>query len=178
MGNQASRINFSDPVQSMGDLPSDSKPSMDQRLMQLERRLREQHDSHQQQLASFLAANAPLREENTALRNAAPTLPHLDTIAHRLDVPLSRRNPIQSKSTNNFSPPSRHTRLRGGLRWAERTPSPRTSLDPVLRALDDISASPFVPAILNQEAPPHLSLPKFQMCNGLQDPFDHLMHYR
>ena len=124
MGNQASRINFSDPVQSMGDLPSDSKPSMDQRLMQLERRLREQHDSHQQQLASFLAANAPLWEENTALRNAAPTLPHLDTIAHRLDVPLSRRNPIQSKSTNNFSPPSRHTRLRGGLLWAERTPSP------------------------------------------------------
>ena len=55
---------------------------------------------------------------------------------------------------------------------------PLASLDPVFRVLDDISTSLFVHVILNQEAPPHFSLPKFQMYNGLQDPFDHLMHYR
>ena len=54
-----------------------------------------------------------------------------------------------------------------GLPWAKRTPSPRTSLDPALQALDDISASPFVHAILNQEAPPHFSLLKFHMYDGL-----------
>ena len=36
----------------------------------------------------------------------------------------------------------------------------------------------FVHAILNQEARPHFALPKFQMYNELQDPFDHLIHYR
>ena len=51
-------------------------------------------------------------------------------------------------------------------------------MDPALRTLDDMSSSPFVPAILNQDAPPHFALPKFQMYDGLQDSFDHLMHFR
>ena len=42
----------------------------------------------------------------------------------------------------------------------------------------DISSSPFVHAILSQEAPSHFSLPKFHMYDGLQDPFNHLMNYR
>ena len=47
MGIPASCISFSNPVQSMGDQPFGSETSMDQRLMKLERRLQEQHDSHQ-----------------------------------------------------------------------------------------------------------------------------------
>ena len=36
--------------------------------------------------------------------------------------------------------------------------------------------SHFIPAILNQKASSHFSLPKFHMYNGLQDPFNHLLH--
>ena len=57
-------------------------------------------------------------------------------------------------------------------------PSPRRNLDHALQPLDDILASSFVHAILNQEAPPHFALLKFRMYDGLRDPFDHLMHYR
>ena len=57
---------------------------------------------------------------------------------------------------------------------AIRSPSPRRNLDP---ALDNMSSSPFVPAILNHDAPSHFALPKFQMYDGFQDPFDHLMHF-
>ena len=158
----------------MGDLPSSSEPSLNQCLLLLERRLKEQHDSHQQQLASFLAVNASLREEN-----AATALTHLDTAptTHRLNVPTTQRSPALSESTNNFSPSPRHPRRYGGLPRANRSPSPQRNLDPALRALYDISSPPFVPAILNQEAPPYFSLTKFQMYNGLQDSFGHLMHY-
>ena len=40
-----------------------------------------------------------------------------------------------------------------------------------------MSSSLFVPAILNQDARLHFALPKFQMYNGLQDLFNHLMHF-
>ena len=144
--------------------------------MQLERQLKEQHDSNQQQLASFLATNASLRAENVALRNAILALSRLDGTTHRMDAPASCRSPMQSKSTNNFSPSRRQPRRHRGLPSGERVPSPQRILDPGLRALDDISALPFVHSILNQEAPPHFVLPKFQMYYGLEDPFDHLMH--
>ena len=42
----------------------------------------------------------------------------------------------------------------------------------------DISSSPFIHAILSQEAPPHFLLPKFHMYDRMQDPFNHLMNYR
>ena len=61
----------------MGEIfPSSSKPTLEKRLLSLEQMLKEQQESHQQQLASFLATNATLRrKENTALRNTAST-PH------------------------------------------------------------------------------------------------------
>ena len=40
-----------------------------------------------------------------------------------------------------------------------------------------MSSSLFVPAILHQEAPAHFVLPKFQMYDGLKDPFGHLIHF-
>ena len=40
-----------------------------------------------------------------------------------------------------------------------------------------MSSFPFVPSILHQDALPHFVLPKFQMDDGLEDPFDHLMHF-
>ena len=83
----------------------------------------------------------------------------------------------RSKSTDNFSPPHRQDRLPINNPRPVGSPSHRRGLDPALRAFDDMS-SPFVPAILNQDAPPHFALPKFQMYNGLQDPFDYLMHFR
>ena len=53
---------------------------------------------------------------------------------------------------------------------------PQRSLDSaLLRALDDMS---FVPAILHQDALSHFVLPKFQMYDGLEDLFDHLIHFR
>ena len=85
---------------------------------------------------------------------------------------------MQSESMNNYSPPKRHPRRHRGLPSGERTPSPWKNLDPALHALAYISASSFVHSILNQEAPPHFALPKFQMYDGLSDPFDHLIHYQ
>ena len=41
-----------------------------------------------------------------------------------------------------------------------------------------MSSFPFVSAILSQEASLHFAFPNFQMYDGLQDPFDHLMHFR
>ena len=89
----------------MGDLPSSSEPSLDQRLLLLERRLKEQHVSHQQQLTSFLTANASLREDNIALRNVAIALPRPATTPtiDQLDIPTTQRSPAQSESIDNFS---------------------------------------------------------------------------
>ena len=86
-----------------------------------------------------------------------------------MDAATSRQSPVQSKSKENFSPPKRQPWQHGGLSREEHTPSPKRNLDPALRALDDILMSSFVHAILNQKAPPHFSLPKFQMYNWLQD---------
>ena len=168
-GNPASCIGFSHPVQPMGDLPSgsESSMSMDQCLMQLERRLQEQHYSHQQKLAAFLAANASLRDKNDALHNTTSVFPHPKATNHRVGVTIGRRSLVQSESMKNFSPLKCHPLRHEGLPWAKWTPSPRRSLDPALRALDDISVSPFILSILNQEALPHFSLSKFQMYNGL-----------
>ena len=162
----------------MGDLPSDSKTSMNQRMRQLERRLKEQQDSHQQQLASFLVVNASLCEESAPLRKLGPTLLRPNNTTHHVDDLLDRRSPMQSESTSIYSPPKRHLLRHGELPLGERTPSPRRNLDPALQALDYISALLFVHAILTQETPPHFVLPKFQKYDGLQDPFDHLMNYR
>ena len=147
MGTPCFLYHFSKPVQSMGDLPSGSELSMDQRLMQLERWLQEQHDSHQQQIDSFLVAHASLREENATLRNAAPIFPHLYSTAHRLEVPLGRRSPVQFESME-FLSLGCHLRRSRGIPWAEQTPSSRRILDPALWVLDDISTSSFVPALL------------------------------
>ena len=102
VGSPVSCISFSKLVQSMGDLHSGSKLSMDQRLMQLERRLQEQHDTHQQQLASFIAANTSLREESAALRNAAPGFPHPDTTAHCLMSHLVGEAPYSPSPQTTF----------------------------------------------------------------------------
>ena len=167
-----------DPVQSIGDLPSGSELCTNQRLVQLERWLKEQQNFHHQQLASFLVVNASLHEENASVQNAIPSLPRSHSTAHRMDALTSRLSPMQSESTNNFPPPRHQPRRHGGLSWGERRPSPRRNLDPTLWALNNISVSLFVHAILNQEAPPLFTFLKFLMYDGLQDPFDHLMHYR
>ena len=78
-------------------LPFSSNLTLEQRLLSLEQLLKDQQESHQQQLASFLATNATLCEENAALRNTAST-PHLGNLA----VPC---NLARSKSTDNLSPP-------------------------------------------------------------------------
>ena len=59
-----------------------------------------------------------------------------------------------------------------------KTPSLPKSQDPTLQALDDMLASPFFLAILLQDTLLHFMLPKFQMYDGFDDPFDHLMHFR
>ena len=87
-------------------------------------------------------------------------------------------SPVRSESTYNFSPPPHRDHLPVNNPRPIGFPSYRRGLDLALHALDDISSSPFFPAILNQDAPPHFALPKFQMYDGLQDPFDHLMHIR
>ena len=117
----------------MGDLPFDSETSMNQRLMQLERRLKEQQDSHQQQLASFMAANASLLEENAALRNVVSALPRLNGIAHRMDAPTGNRNLVQSESMENFSLDANHDSMGGSRRgtntFTQEEPGPRITSD-------------------------------------------------
>ena len=70
---------------------------------------------------------------------------------------------MQSESMDNYYSPRCHPRRHGGLLLGEQMPSPKRNLDPMLQALDYISASLFVHAILNQKASPHFALPKFQM---------------
>ena len=123
-------------------------------------------------MASFLTANATLHEENTILRNAA-----IPTPCH--DIPTVPRSPAQSESTDNFSiPPQRDRSPTNNPQSVRSLSPPRRSLDPALLVLDDMSSSLFVPAILNHNALSHFALPKFRMYDGLQDPFDHLMHFR
>ena len=134
--------------------------------MSLERMLKDQQESHKQQLVSFLITNAALREENTTLKNGATTPHH-----GNLTLPC---NPTRSESTDNFSPPPPWDHPLVNNPQPIQTPSLRRNLDLALRALDDMSLSPFVLTILNQEAPPHFSMQKFKMYDGVQDPFDHL----
>ena len=82
-----------------------------------------------------------------------------------------------SESTDNFSPPLHRDYPPVNNPRLVGSPSHRRGMDPALRALNHMSSSPFFPAILNQDAPSHFMLPKFQMYDGLQDPFDHLMHF-
>ena len=77
--------------------PLSFEPMMDQRLLSLERMLKDQQESHHQQLALFLAANAALCQENATLHNTA-TIPCHGNSA----VPHS---PARSEPTNNYSPP-------------------------------------------------------------------------
>ena len=139
-------------------------------MLSLERIWKDQQESHQQQLASFLAIKAALREENVTLRDAATAPRHGNSKAPR--------NLARSESTDNFSPPPRRDHPHVSNPRLIRTPSPRRNLDPALSALDYMSSFLFVQAILNQEARPHFALPKFEMYDALQDPFDHLMHCR
>ena len=143
---------------------------MDQRLLSLERMLKDQQKSHQQQLALFLVANAALHEENVTLRNVVVVPCHGNSVMPR--------SPVRSESIDNYSPPPRQDYPLVSNPRLIQTPSPRRNLDPALRALDDMLSSPFVPTILNQGVLPHFTLLKFPMYDGLQDPFDHLMHYR
>ena len=146
----------------MGEIPPSSfEFTLEQLSMSLEQLLKDQQESHHHQLASSLAANVALHKENATLRNATIPTPHLD-------IPIAPRSPARFESTDNFSLPSRRDYLHASnprsvwslsLTWR--------SLDPALRALDDMSLSPFVPAILNHDASPHFALPKFQMYDGL-----------
>ena len=150
---------------SMGD---SSESNLEQRLLVLERILKDQQESHQQKLLFVLATNATLREENATLRNTAAP--------HRPGNQTAHRSPNRSESPENFSPPC-HARISSSYLHNNKSPSSGRNLDPALHALDDMSPSPFVPAILSHDALPHFTMPEFQMYDGLQDPFDYLMHY-
>ena len=150
--------------------PSSFEPTLEQRLLSLGRMLKDQQESHQQQLAPFLATNTALCKENATLRKAA-TIP-------RPSNPNVPRSPVRFESMNNFSPPPHRDYPPINNPRPIGFPSHRRDMDPALHALDDMSLSPFIPAILNQDAPSHFAFPKFQMYAGLQDPFDHLMHFR
>ena len=131
----------------MGDFPSSSEPSLEQQLLSLERMLKDQHESHQQQLASFMAANASLQEENGSLRNVATNIPRLDdvtTTTHHLDVPTTLRNPAQSESTDNFSTASPPPSPRYARQQRDQIALPLRNVDGTLHALEDMTSSPFI----------------------------------
>ena len=130
--------------------PSSFEPTLEQRLLSLGRMLKDQQESHQQQLAPFLATNTALCKENATLRNAA-TIP-------RPSNPNVPRSPVRSESMDNFSPPPRRDYSPINNPRPIGFPSHRRDMDPALHALDDMSLSPFIPAILNQDAPPHFRL--------------------
>ena len=112
---------------------------------------------------------AALCEENATLLKAATT--------PCLANPNVTRSPTRSESTDNFSPSHHRDHLLVNNPRLAGSSSHQRGLDHALCTLDDMLLSPFVPAVLNQDAPPHFALPKFQMYDGLQDPFDHLMHF-
>ena len=91
----------------MGDFSFGSEPLLEQQLLSLERMLKDQHEFHKWQLASFMEANTSLREENTALPNVATAIPRPDdaTATHHLGVSTAPRSPVRLESTDNFSPP-------------------------------------------------------------------------
>ena len=124
--------------------PSNSESTLEQRLMSLERLMKDQQESHQRKLASFLAANVALWEENATLQNAVIPIRHPD-------IPTAPHSPMRFESTYNFSFPPRRDHL----------PPPQRSMDLTLRVLDDMSSSLFVLAILSYDAPLHFALPKF-----------------
>ena len=72
----------------MGDFSFGSEPLLEQQLLSLERMLKDQHEFHKWQLASFMEANTSLREENTALPNVATAIPRPDdaTATHHLEI--------------------------------------------------------------------------------------------
>ena len=154
----------------MGDIPPSSyEPTLEQQLLSLGRMLKDHKESHQQQLASFLMTNTSLHKENETLRNATTTPRPSNT-----NVPRSLK---WFESTDHFSPSHHQDYPLVNNPQVIGSPSHRRGLDPTLRSLGDMSSSPFVPAILNKDAPSHFALPKFQMYDGLQDPFDHLMDF-
>ena len=96
---------------------------------------------------------------------------HATVTAHCLDDLVEPRSPNRSASTNEPSTVDKNQ--------TNRTLSPRKSQDPALRVLDITTPPhpPFISTILHQDAPLHFMLPKFQMYDGLEDPFDYLMHF-
>ena len=91
--------------------------------------------------------------------------------------PTVPRNLAWSESTNNFSLPFPCDHPLVNNPQSIRSPSPERGLDHSLHALDDMLSSLFIPAILHQDALLHFALPKVQMNDGLQDSFDHLIHF-
>ena len=86
-------------------------------------------------------------------------------------------SPMRSESMDNVSPPRHLDYLPFNNPRPIGSPSYQRGPDSKLLALGDMSSSPFVPTILNQDAPSHFAFPKFQMYNGFLDPFDRLMHF-
>ena len=77
----------------MGEIgTSNLVPSMEQRMLSLKKMLKKHQESHQQQLTSFLAANAALREENATLRAAVMAPCH--------DGPIGLQSLSRLASTN------------------------------------------------------------------------------
>ena len=110
-----------------------------------------------------------LREKNITLHNTITT--------SHLSNQTTHRSLAHLESPDNFSLPC-HAQTCSGYLHNNKSSSSGRDLDPALHALDDMSSYSFILAILSHDAPPHCTLPKFQKYNNLQDPFDHLMHYR
>ena len=49
-------------------------------------------------------------------------------------------------------------------------------LGSISRRLDDMLSTLFDPHIISYEPPKGFLVPKFTMCDGIRDPFDHLLH--
>ena len=103
----------------------------------------------------------------------AQCLPDLSSHKHHRPQSRSPTWPAKPRTVRvhrQFLSTLAYPRWRGGLPWAERTPSPDKSLDPMLWALDDISASPFIPAILNQEVLTHFRCRNFRCTMDYRTP--------
>ncbi|KAL6336051.1 hypothetical protein AAG906_003678 [Vitis piasezkii] len=74
-------------------------------------------------------------------------------------------------SHDRLAPPSANTTTSGDL-------TNRGLLGFVSKRLDDMLSTPFSPYIINYEPPRGFMVPKFSTYDGINDPSDHIMHYR
>ena len=107
----------------MGEVgPSNPVPSMEQQMMSLEKMLKEQHDSYQQQLVSFMAANVVLKEENVALCTVAIAPCHDGPTG--LQINTLGGSPCRSTSTNEPHIRPFNIKIESSKRGIERTTPP------------------------------------------------------